>query len=321
MLLVYGVGELKDKINVTLSKVECPVKGCFNYVERQRKVFRKDPQFMCPDHNIYISPSTFEYENYKNNLLWDESDDSELLEKQIMPCKRESRMGRDNSEDALTWNVFRYLEKTGLVSEFINSLLGTFIINPEIVYWSYSQREKGLLNILDSARKEFELVPSKGSEPDLIIKSENSLIFIEAKLTAGNNTIPSKARVEQKYISGGKKWWDETFISNFQTVAVQEKKCELSRFWLLGTWMARELGVDFHLVNLVLADREKDIEQGFGIHIKQNQQRKFRRMTWEDIIAFIANTTGSSPNKQKVLHYLNYKTIGYDARGRLQKAF
>lgn len=319
---MFSAGNLKDKINVTPSKVECPVKGCHNYVERQFRGFREEPQFMCPDHRIFISPSTFQYKDYHDNLLWYDSEDADLLENQIMRLKRESRMGRDNSEDAFTWNVFRYLEKAGLVGEFIHSLLsGVFTVNPEIVYWSYSQSEKGLLNILGRAREEFELVPARGSEPDLIVTSEKALIFIEAKLTAGNNTIPSQAKVEQKYVSGGDKWWDEVFISNFQEVAVQAKKYELARFWLLGTWMAKELGVDFHLVNLVLADRARDIEQSFGIHIKNNKKRQFHRMTWQNINAFIANNNDSSPNREKVLHYLNNKTIGYDAGGRLKKAF
>ena len=68
--------------------------------------------FLGPQHGIYISPSTFEYADEFDNLLWHDPADRELLAA-FKPFKRESRLARDNSEDALTWNVFRYLEKSG----------------------------------------------------------------------------------------------------------------------------------------------------------------------------------------------------------------
>lgn len=49
-----------------------------------------------------MSPSTFEYDNYEENLLWKDSSDKKLL-KEIINVKRESRMSRDNSEDAITF--------------------------------------------------------------------------------------------------------------------------------------------------------------------------------------------------------------------------
>ena len=111
---MFGVDELKDTIVVTDTTVECPVKDCNEIVERQRGSFKTKDRFRCPKHRIVISPSTFEYPSELDNLLWKDTEDQELLHR-IMKKKRESRMARDNSEDAVSWNVFRFLEKNNLV--------------------------------------------------------------------------------------------------------------------------------------------------------------------------------------------------------------
>ena len=115
---MYGKETLKSKIEITEETVECPVKNCKNKVPRQRGKFKREEKFKCPFHNIYISATTFEYENELDNLLWKTEDDIDLLNR-IKELKRESRITRDNSEDALTWNVFRFLEKNNLIGEFL----------------------------------------------------------------------------------------------------------------------------------------------------------------------------------------------------------
>jgi hypothetical protein len=119
---MFGANELKAKIAISDKKVECPVKGCSVKVERQRKVFMRDSKFKCTKHGIYISPSTFEYGSEQDNLLWKSSEDRALL-KSLKGAKRESRMARDNSEDALSWNVFRFLERSGLLLPWIESII------------------------------------------------------------------------------------------------------------------------------------------------------------------------------------------------------
>lgn len=113
---MFGLKDLKPIITVKEDSVECPVKNCTKKVARQRKSFKTSNEFMCPDHRIYISPSTFEYKDMFDNLLWDEQTDRNLLNR-IIGTKRENRFARDNSEDALTWNVFRFLERARYFSE------------------------------------------------------------------------------------------------------------------------------------------------------------------------------------------------------------
>lgn len=93
----YGKQELKAvRVNVE-GRVSCPVTGWAHSVPRQQRHFRRASEFRCPDHGIYISPSTFEYDDPLNNLLWRDADDVRLLET-LKGVKRESRMARERSE-------------------------------------------------------------------------------------------------------------------------------------------------------------------------------------------------------------------------------
>ena len=316
---MLGIKELKTRIEITDTTVGCPVKGCSEKVERQRVVFKKEDRFKCPEHNIYISPSTFEYQSELDNLLWKGKADLDLFKK-IKAVKRESRIARDNSEDAVSWNVFRFLERNNLICEFLQKVVGLYENSAEVIYWSYSQSQQNLWDMLNKGRKEFELVPSKGSEPDILILGGKTLVIIEAKFGADNKTTPSKLYVEDKYVSEGQGWWKKVFHSDFKTVAIENKKYELSRFWLIGSWIANQLNLDFYLINLTLSNQEKNIEQIFKKHIIEANSRMFKRITWEQIYGYISNSDVSEDDKETMIRYFKNKTIGYDG-GYLQRAF
>jgi len=317
---MYGLKDLKEKINITEDTVECPVRDCDVVVERQRNSFKKEKRFYCSKHKIYISPSTFEYQNESDNFLWKNRDDMELLKK-IKTVKRESRMARDNSEDSLSWNVFRFLEKEQLLEKVMEATLGVPIKSPEIIYWSYSQKDETGWPALNDAREYFGEKIRRGSEPDIIIKTENALFFIEAKLTASNKTAPTNLDNAKKYEERDKDFYSQIFKSDFNTVAVQEKKYELLRFWLLGNWIAKEKNLGFYLIDLVLEEKDQDIESTFGQLIKQDKNKRFIRITWEDIYEQILNHGTSLNDSNKIIEYFKNKTIGYNGYGKLQKAF
>ena len=317
---MYGVRELKAAISVTELSVECPVKGCSNKVKRQRRSFKRESQFRCPQHKIYISPSTFEYPSEGDNLIWKDSEDLSLL-RSVKTVKRESRMARDNSEDALSWNVFRYLESTDQLPAYVATVHEAPVNNVEIIYWSYSQKEEGIWSPLIRTCAEFGEHLARRSEPDLIVASDEALFWIEVKLTATNRTTPSSPKKVKNYLHGGDSWYEQVLESDYQTVAIEEKKYELMRFWLLGSWTAAQLDRDFYLISLLLKDREPDIEQEFMSHIKSNPRRRFIRTNWEDIYQFVANSAFDSPEKRKFENYFENKTLGYDHSGQLRLAF
>lgn len=257
---MYGFDSLKAQINLTENEVECPVKNCSTKVQRQRNVFKKEPQFKCPNHQIYISASTFEYETEYGNLLWTDEYDKKYLE-EIKTVKRESRIARENSEDAVSFNVFRYLQKNNLVDLFLSNLCNEKVANSELILWSYSEKEKGTYSLLNLARTEFGEAQNRGSEPDIIIQTDKTLFFIEAKVLALNETKPSDPEKTKKYLTGGNNWYNKVFRDNYNSIAIEQGKYELLRFWLLGTWMAHKIGLKFSLVSLVLGHRESEIEE------------------------------------------------------------
>lgn len=251
----------------------------------------------------------------------------------IKTVKRESRIARDNSEDAVTWNVFRYLERQNLLPAFLNDYFKTSIKDAELMLWSFNQHEyqqqkasfTGWL-LLNEAREMFGETIARGSEPDVIIDTDQALIFIEAKLTSGNDTSGDRKSMlkrqqnPKKYTSGGNNWYDQVFKTDYPDV-VADQKYELLRFWLLGAWMAKQVNKKFILANLVLGDKEKDIEKEFGGHIQQSEAGFFKRISWEDIYQFVVKSGVSNSDTDKMLHYFSSKTLGYDSKGNLIKAF
>lgn len=316
---MYGMNELRKSISVNDRGYVCPVEGCQTRLqEKQKKHFVNDPKFGCPIHHIVFSPSTFEYEKPEQNMLWGDFSEMEKL-----TSKRESRVARDNSEDAVTWNVFRFLETNDLLLPYLTGLDGSLRQVEDVVYWSHDRRTGRTWSPLWEARKAFEGNPAKGSEPDLIIKTDGTLFFIEAKITASNETHPSRLGYPKNYTTGGDGWWQKVFATsaNYYEIAERDAKYELMRFWLLGTWMAARLQVDFRLINLVLDGREEDIETKFRNYLPELRQTDFLRTTWESIQKFIATSVPESDNKKTMLRYFQEKTIGYSGDGVLQRAF
>jgi len=191
----------------------------------------------------------------------------------------------------------------------------------EVIYWSYSQNVKGTWPKLDEARTEFGETPQRGSEPDLIAVSDKGLFFIEAKLMATNDTMPSDKNNRKKYLVGGDEWYKKVFSTNYEMIAIEAKKYELFRFWLLGSWLAKEIGKEFYLINVVISERENNIEKLFTPFIYQTPNRQFKRIAWEEILTYISDTAPVSMEKNTLLAYFENKTIGYNRFNEIQRAF
>jgi hypothetical protein len=149
------------------------------------------------------------------------------------------------------------------------------------------------------------------------------LFLIEAKLNASNNTVPSSKdpAVKQKYENGCQGWYNQVFQSQFDQIAVVDKKYELLRFWLLGSKMADRLHANFHLVNLARQEKETTIESFFKKHIKESSDRMFLKATWEEIYRYIKSKGIANMEKEIIIKYFAEKTVGYDKEGELQRAF
>jgi hypothetical protein len=96
------------------------------------------------------------------------------------------------SEDAVTWNVLRALEKAGELDTWVASLTG---FNPgrlKLAYWSCDPESLQTCHDLAGARLAFKEDPRRSSEPDVVAFGDSALVFIEAKFTSGNQTLPTK---------------------------------------------------------------------------------------------------------------------------------
>jgi hypothetical protein len=326
---MLGWSDLKEFITLAEGSVECPVSGCQQTVPRQRKKFRAASSFQCPDHRIFISPSTFEYAADTESMLWAGDDDLALWKCIKTPgVKRESRMARDNSEDGMTWNVFRYLERHGLTGEFINAAAGEQVArNPRVVYWSFCQTSKKPWQPLLDAATTFGERIERRSEPDIIVDDADLLVFAENKWLSGNRTKPTDPANPKRYDTGDDGWFGKVFkpTTTFQKVAVDAKLYELMRLWLLGSWIAHRAGKRFLLLNIVRAEKETDIEARFGAHVEADSQRRFRRFTWEGLHASIIRPRAGSPGSDRLARYFREKTLGYrvvkGGKAKLCRAF
>lgn len=322
---MYNLKDLKDVIEVKEDKIVCPVLNCKNEVKRIRKGGNlKHSDFLCLDHNIYISPSTFEYTNELSNLILLDQTDKELYSR-IKHAKRECRIARERSEDALTWNIFRHLEKQKYIEPFIKEALGINIINPELILWSFSEKEirhsKGVLKKLCDARSHFGEIESHSTEPDIIIKGENTLVFIEAKFSSGNNTSGNQEKKSNRIINSknyNSDWFRTVFNENYETL-IRSGKYELMRLWLFGTWIANQNKLTFTLVNLTREKYEQAIEKDFKPLINENETNWFKRITWESIYDFLLARNQDSD--RVVLEYFENKTCGFNSSRKIQKAF
>ena len=323
---LLGFKNLKEHIHITQDQVECPVLGCLEKVKRQRKVFKKEEIFKCPEHHIWISPSTFEYPSETYNILNRSASELELLST-IKQDKRESRIARDNSEDALTWNVFRFLQNSMLLGSWLQKIhKQASATEPEVIYWSVSAKTGKQFELLNRSREAFGEKPKYGSEPDIIVITERQIFFIEAKLTATNVTPGSMLAVAKimnrpnQYETGGNEWFKSVFKSEYWQIML-DQKYEFMRFWLLGSWMAKEAGKDFFLVNLICENKERSVPREFAQHIRTTESRTWYRETWEGIHRFVKSNGISSDESKAFLDYMENKTIGYDKNGDLKKAF
>jgi hypothetical protein len=332
---MFGLEELKKKIEVKGDTIICPVIGCENqvrkmtngvlksldaYLEKGESNREKFDQCLCKEHKIYITPTTFIYEDLRDNLLCYDAD-KDFLDKIVVAKRIKAQLHHDKSEDAVSWNVFRSLERSKLLSGFLEGLHNSPVESPEVIYWSYSQSQQKVWNELEKARAEFGESPQRSSEPDIIVKSNNILFFIEAKLMATTKIDFNKSHTEEdkeerirRYSKG------DRFLKRPVENIIDAGYYQLMRFWIIGSSIAERLNLDFYLVNLVLSGKEEDIEGDFKGCIKETQRKKFIRITWEDMYKHISSSVSSKRDKD-IIRYFRNKSIGYDGNGELQKAF
>ena len=254
------------------------------------------------------------------NLLWTDANDQERLDA-ILRGKRESRMGHEHSEDAVTWNVFRFFERHERLSPAIRTICPCPESEPLTVFWT---THNGCL--WESYRLCSDQIPEKAtarSESDLILLWEHKLlVIVEAKFRSLNRSDKAKRedelRKSRPYIAHASRYLNREGAEE----AVRDGWYELLRNWVLGTALKDALGCEaFVLVNLLRKRHEK--EHG------ENPRRDFAESAcaltpdsrfvvayWEDLVA-AAPSICDHPNSG-LLVKLGKEQVGTAGQARIR---
>ena len=141
-----------------------------------------------------------------------------------------------------------------------------------------------------------------------------------AELERDLDTLETMVNDPKKYLEGGENWFTKVFSSDYEKL-IYDQKYELMRFWLLGTWIAKQSGKEFYLINLVLQYRELNIHSSFLKHIRIDSKYRYFRLSWEDIYRFVLRDSTDNALKTRVVSYFENKAIGFNYYGSLEKAF
>jgi len=302
--------------------VPCPVLGCRHVLARMTSQGPNlhSPKghlenYLCPDHRIYVSPSTFEYENPLQSILWRAPDDKAALDviNNTSGGKRTwSRMGRENDEDSLTWNFFYYLQKNKLLGKFIEAHVKTPIIaasgNVEkAVFWSFDIQKNQVCQDLIAARQYLGESPTHGSEPDLLVTTDMNVILFEIKYNSPVKTKPSKIPINYATPATTMQVFNVTLGD-----AITQLGYEMVRFFMLGRALQATTGKSFYYVTITKSGTCADLSAQVANVVNHP---RFIHLSWAQLQEFlgkIGNTQGKEEAERNILmRYLDAKSAGY----------
>jgi hypothetical protein len=226
-----------------------------------------------------------------------------------------SRLGNENSEDAVTWNVFRSLHAAGRLDLATQQLLGIDPRRVDLFMWGVevSTDDVSRWHALQGVRDHLE--PGKGqqTEPDACLHVPGKAVaLIEAKFGSPTSYYRADRREEwiSRYASRCPGLFDEDAIRNVPPAEFPE---QILRNVAFASLLARP-GESATVVALV---RERESQ-----HCVAHAQRCMRvsasvsvvRATWERIYAALP-ATADEPALGPLRRYMETKSF------RLRKAF
>lgn len=256
----------------------CPVANCAAPLVEADSQWRKMPY--CPVHGIRIHSKTFAYYNGPARKLQRDATlrnilfERDYFKEHILDnaAKAETnRICHENSEDALTWNVFCRLARGGFLSALLSTLTQSALTDePELYTWGLNVRlddssAPALFPALKCARDTFEQgIRRFLTEPDIMLYVPGQvLILLEAKFTSGNTIAKASATDD---IAGEKPKSREGILQRYAPAALppgalltpsssEPFYSQLYRNLVFAIYMAKKLGVKWGLVNLVCERR------------------------------------------------------------------
>jgi len=258
-------------------------------IPRKRTTRYEDCILKCRNCKIGISNNnkTIIYKNYLDNIPKQLYNRLEFILKNNLNIKSHSqkiiRMGFSTSEDSLSWIFFSYF----LIYNRQYILLDLFNIDSKkivnIYFWGsgyfdnllfVKELKKILKDIFFENEKSF-------SEPDIIIETENKIIFIEIKYHSKNVSKCDKNKVK-KYVKS-KYYKDED-------KAIKSEYYELIRNWSILNEIGKNK--ECYLYNIGLRKNfEKETKTDkYNLFLESLiKSENFIRYYWEDIVEKINN--------------------------------
>lgn len=322
--LPYGIQDLNHAAVRRIPRagpIRCFIKGC-GYLLRPPTRDR-GTGYLCPVHEVFCHRSgTYRYADPRRNLLVD----VDFFANNIIghAAKFEThRFGNENSEDAVTWAVFRSFQKAGLLHELVRLATGQRVTRePQLFLWGIRVEESHVaesmcpLLLLAQAKMEAKLpVARPKTEPDIMLFQPGKyLVLIEAKLTSPNPVYVKGPRKSPRDLTLGELlsiYHDPTLqVLDYQAACTKDRIAyQLWRNTIFAEQMARLDGPNtkaFH-ANLVREGFEEATAAEFHTLFTPQFKDRFRRIMWEQIYG-IALKHG--PKLSRLCLYLESKTAG-----------
>lgn len=295
----------------------CPVSSCAAPLKKVR--WRGVERPYCPVHRIRIHARTFVYYNVpdapskRNPALRNILFEGDYFEKHILGNKAKAethRICHENSEDALTWNVFSRLASGGLLPMLLSTLTHLDVKNePELYLWGLRVRLDDpspplLFHPLKSARCIFEKGIARFlTEPDIMLYVPGQLLLlVEAKFNSGNTNASASTTDD---ITGKKPKSREGIIQRYASTALPRGALlapsssgpfysQLYRNLVFAIYMANKLDVRWGLVNIVCKghfhQRQRKVEfrdptQFIHALLPEKSRDQFLFYSWEQLYA------------------------------------
>lgn len=196
------------------------------------------------------------------------------------------RLGNENSEGAVTWNVFRSLQEADSLSVAARVLVDAeATAEPELFFWGQRLERSGAEPSarLQKVRDELESGLAQQTEPDVCLHIAGwGWVVIEAEFGSGADVYDDAARVEA---------WLERYAAAcpgvFDGEAIRRvKPREFPEQLLRNIALAHKLRADDQNAIVISLVRESDApnsEKWVGRCLTETADAAFRRSTWETL--------------------------------------
>lgn len=275
---------------MTLSKIKCP--NCGELLSQKKGIIKRASSYndclrRCEKCEIGFSNAknkpTIIYKNYLNNIPEFLRQDLNIsLNNSMNEMNRNNKkhkFGFSTSEDALTWSFFKYFVLNNKLQDLLKLLnIKSEETNFDIYLWGTNicptKLNSEFIEDFIEVSSSFNENSSMRTEPDVIIKLQDKLVFIEVKYLSSNEISKNEEKFK-KYL-----------ISDIDLIDIIESgHYELARNWAFLSKLSN--GKNFELINLGLQKLFNDKNKNKLIKFEEalkSKKGKFRKMSWEGIL-------------------------------------